>query len=48
MLQHAQVISILRCAIAIGEDSFKLDFLSRGPPLFLFDMLLAIERGLKT
>jgi hypothetical protein len=48
MLQHAQVIFILRCAIAISEDSFKLDFFSRGPPLSLFDMLFAIERGLKT
>jgi hypothetical protein len=48
MLQHAQLIFILRHAIAIGEGSSKLDFLLRGSPFSLFDMLLAIERGSKT
>jgi len=44
-LQHAHVVFILRCAIAIGEGFSKLDILSGGPPLFLFDMLLMARRG---
>jgi hypothetical protein len=36
----AQVISILRCAVAAGEGSSKLVVLSGGPTLSLFDMLL--------
>jgi len=44
-LECAHAIFILRCAIAIGEDSSRLGILSRGPPLSLFDMLLAIGGG---
>ncbi len=47
-IQHVQVISILTCVVAIGEGSSKLDVISRGPPLSLFDMFLAIGRGSKT
>ncbi len=47
-LQHAKAISILKCAIAIGEGYSKLGVLSGGPPLSLFDMLLVIEGGLGT
>jgi hypothetical protein len=39
-LQHAHVISILRCVVAIDEGSFRLGILSRVPPLSLFDMLI--------
>ncbi len=45
MLQCAQVVSILRHAVAIGEGSSKLALLSGGPPFSLFDMLLAIRGG---
>ncbi len=44
-LECAHAISILRRAIAIGKDSSRLGILSRGPPLSLFDMLLAIGGG---
>jgi len=47
-LQHAQVIYILRCAIVGGEGSFRLDILSTGPPLSLFDMLFIIGGVLRT
>jgi len=47
-LQHAQVVSILRHVIAIGESSFRLVVLSGGPPLSLFDMLLVTGGGLGT
>ncbi len=47
-LQHVQVISILRHVVALGEGSSRLSLLSEGPPLPLFDMLLARERGLGT
>jgi hypothetical protein len=40
-LQHAQLVSILKHAIVVGEGSFRLNLLSRGPPFSLFDMLLA-------
>jgi len=40
-LQHAQSVSILKHAIVVGEGSFRLNLLSRGPPFSLFDMLLA-------
>ncbi len=36
--------SILRHVIVVGESSFTLCILARGPPLSLFDMLLA-KRG---
>jgi len=39
------VISVLKHVVAIGEGSFKLGVLSRGPPLSLFDMPLAIGGG---
>jgi hypothetical protein len=48
VLQHAQVVSILKHAGAIGEGSSKLGILSGGPPLSLFDMLLATKVGLGT
>jgi hypothetical protein len=38
------VTSILRHVIAVGESSFTLCIRARGPPLSLFDMLLA-KRG---
>ncbi len=44
-LQHAKVISILKCAIAIGEGYSKLGVISGSPPLSLFDMLLVIREG---
>jgi hypothetical protein len=47
-LQRAQVIFILKCAITIGESSSRLNILSRGPPLSLFDMFIAIGGGLGT
>jgi len=47
-LQHAHAIFILRHAIAVGEDSFRLGDLSRGPPLSLFDMFLATGGGSRT
>jgi hypothetical protein len=46
--QQMQAISILRHAVAISEGSSMLGLLSRSPPLSLFDMLLAIGRGLGT
>jgi hypothetical protein len=38
MLQHAHVISILRHVVIGGEGFFRLDILSRGLPLSLFDI----------
>jgi hypothetical protein len=46
--QHAQVIFILRLEVAIGESFSKLGILSGGPPLSLFDMLLAMKGSLRT
>ncbi len=43
-LQHAEVTSILRCVIVVGEGSSRLDVLSDS----LFDMLLATGGGLGT
>ncbi len=43
--QHAQAISILSHAIVVGEGSSKLGVISRGPPLLLFDMLVATGGG---
>jgi hypothetical protein len=37
-----KVISILRCAIAIGEGSSRLGVLLTCSPLFLFDMFFMI------
>ncbi len=43
-----QVVSILRSVIVVGEGSSTLGVLSRGPPLSLFDMLLATRGCLGT
>jgi hypothetical protein len=48
MLQRAQMVSILKCDVTIGEGSFRLGVLSWGPPLSLFDMLLVPGKGLGT
>jgi hypothetical protein len=48
VLRQVQRISILRWAVVIGEVSFRLGILSEGPPVSLFDMLLAIGGGLRT
>jgi hypothetical protein len=40
-LQCAHVVSILICVVAIVEGSSRLGIISGGPPLSLFDMLLA-------
>jgi len=48
VLQHAPVISILRCVVTGGEGSFKLGILLGGLPIFLFDMLLMTKRDLGT
>jgi hypothetical protein len=46
MASHrAHVISILRCAIIVGEGSSRLGVLLRGLPLLLFDMFLATKTG---
>jgi len=37
------VVPILKHAIAVGEGFSKLGILSKGPPLSLFDMLIAIK-----
>jgi hypothetical protein len=47
-LQRAQVISILKHVVAIGEGFSRLCVLSKGLPLSLFDMLLVRRRGLGT
>ncbi len=39
--------SILRCGVLVGKSASSLGVLSRGPPLSLFDMLLAIGGGLR-
>jgi hypothetical protein len=44
-MHNAQANSILRQAIAIREAPSKLGVLSKDPPLFLFDMLLATREG---
>jgi hypothetical protein len=48
VLQHAHVISILRCVVTGGEGSFRLSILLGGLPLSLFDMLLMTKRDLGT
>jgi hypothetical protein len=45
ILQCVQVISILRCAVVIGESASRLNVLSGGCPLSLFDMLVVMTRG---
>jgi hypothetical protein len=45
VVQCAQVVSILKCAVVVGEGSSRLGLFSRGPPLSLFDMFLATGRG---
>jgi hypothetical protein len=47
-LQRALVIFVLRCAVAVGEGSFRLGLLSEGPPISLFDMLLKTGGDLGT
>jgi len=47
-LQRAQVIFILRCAVAVGEGSFRLSLLSGSPPISLFDILLMTGGDLGT
>jgi hypothetical protein len=42
-LQRSQVVSISRCAVAVGEGSSRQSIFSGGPPLSSFDMLLATE-----
>jgi hypothetical protein len=42
------MVFILKCVVAVSEGSYRLGILSGGPPLSLFDMLLAMGRGLKT
>jgi hypothetical protein len=37
--------SLFRCIVTIGEGSSKLDVISRGLSLSLFDMLLATKGG---
>ncbi len=44
-LQCAWVVFILRCVVAVDEGMSRLGILSEGPPLSLFDMLLATEGG---
>jgi hypothetical protein len=44
-LQCAQAIFILKRAITIDESFSKLCLLSGGPPISLFDMILATEEG---
>ncbi len=40
-----QAISILRCAVAVGEGFSRPGLISEGPPLSLFDLLLANRSG---
>ncbi len=47
-LQYAQTVFILKHVVVVGEGSCKLGVLSRGPPLSLFDMLLARGKGSRT
>lgn len=47
-LQRVQAIFILRCAVAVGEGSFRLGLLSGGPPISFFDMLLTTGGDLGT
>jgi hypothetical protein len=39
-----QAVSILRCAVAVGEGFSRPSLISEGPPLSLFDLLLQQER----
>jgi hypothetical protein len=43
--QQMQVIFILKWVVVVNEGSSMLGLLSRGPPLSLFNMLLAIGGG---
>jgi hypothetical protein len=47
-LQCIVAVSILRCAVVVGEGSSRLDVLSEGAPLSLFDMLRKTEGGSRT
>lgn len=44
-VQRAQVVSILKRAVVVGEGSSRLGLLSRGPPFSSFDTFLATGRG---
>jgi hypothetical protein len=43
-----QAIYILKCAIIICEGSSKVNVLSKGPSLFLFDVFFTTKGGLGT
>ncbi len=45
VLNHVQVVSILKHYFPIGEGSFRLGLLLGGLPLSLFDMLFMTRRG---
>ncbi len=47
-LQRVQVIFVLRCAVAVGEGSFRLGILSGGCPISIVDMLLMTGGDLGT
>jgi hypothetical protein len=47
-LQRVQVVFILKHDVAVSEGSSKLCVLSRGPPLFLFNMLFMTRGGSRT
>jgi hypothetical protein len=47
-LECTLVIFVLRCAVAVGEGSFRLGILSGGPLISLFDMLLKTRGDLGT
>ncbi len=48
MLQHVQVVSILKCVVVVVEGSSRLYILLGTPPLSLFDMLFATREGSRT
>jgi hypothetical protein len=48
VLQRVQVVFILRRAVVVSEGSSRLCVPLGGPPLSLFDMLIAIGGGLET
>ncbi len=47
-LRCVQMISILKRADTVDEGSYRLGILSGGPPLSVFDMLLATRGVLRT
>ncbi len=44
-IKYRREVSILRHAVAVGEGLSRLGLLAGGPPLSLFDMLLATTGG---